>query len=89
MPLNKNELELIKPYYTTEQIHRYYTEPHNTQWLIYTDSSFKRKEKMYAYPNIKAHLDKFITIFTSDNKPYGLHRCRKQIFFQGEKILSL
>ncbi len=89
MTLNKNELKLIKPYFTTEQIHRYYTDPHNTQWLIYTDSSFKKKEKMNAYPNIKEHLDKFISIFTSDNKPYGLHRCRKQSFFQGEKIISL
>ncbi len=89
MTLNKDELKLIKPYFTTEQIHRYYTDPHNTQWLIYTDSSFKKKEKMNAYPNIKEHLDKFISIFTSDNKPYGLHRCRKQSFFQGEKIISL
>lgn len=89
MILNKNELELIKPYFTTEQIHKYYTEPNNTQWLIYTDSSFKRPEKMSAYPNIKKHLDKFLSIFTSDNRPYGLHRCRKQSFFQGEKIISL
>ena len=89
MHLNDNELSIIKPYFTTEQIQRYYTEPHNTLWLIYTDSSFKQKEKMNAYPNIKEHLDKFISIFTSDNKPYGLHRCRKQNFFQGEKIISL
>ena len=89
MILNKNELELIKPYFTTEQIHKYYTEPNNTQWLIYTDSSFKSSDKMSAYPNIKKHLDKFLSIFTSDNRPYGLHRCRKQSFFQGEKIISL
>ena len=89
MVLNNKELELIRPYFTTEQIHRYYTEPSNTQWLIYTDSSFKKIEKMKEYPNIKEHLDKFIDIFTSDNKPYGLHRCRKQDFFQGEKVISL
>ena len=46
MVLNNKELELIRPYFTTEQIHRYYTEPSNTQWLIYTDSSFKKIEKM-------------------------------------------
>ncbi len=89
MILNDEENELIKPYFTTEQIHRYYTEPNNTQWLIYTDSSFKRIDKMRDYPNIKKHLDRFISVFTSDNKPYGLHRCRKQSFFQGEKIISL
>ena len=89
LKLNDKEEGLIKPYFTTEQIHRYYTEPNNTQWLIYTDSSFKRADKMKDYPNIKSHLDRFIDIYTSDNKPYGLHRCRKQSFFQGEKIISL
>lgn len=89
MILNEKELELIQPYFTTEQIHRYYTDSNNTQWMIYTDSSFKNAGKMKDYPHIKEHLDKFIEIFTSDNKPYGLHRCRKQIFFQGEKIISL
>jgi adenine-specific DNA-methyltransferase len=89
MILNEKELELIQPYFTTEQIHRYYTDNNNTQWMIYTDSSFKNADKMKDYPHIKEHLDKFIEIFTSDNKPYGLHRCRKQMFFQGEKIISL
>lgn len=89
MNLNDMELSLIKPYYTTDQIHRYYTNPKNAQWLIYTDSSFKYEKKMTEYPTIKRHLDKFTKIFTSDNKPYGLHRCRKQSFFQGEKIISL
>lgn len=44
---------------------------------------------MDNYPRIKAHLDQFVDIITSDNKPYGLHRCRKENFFQGEKIISL
>ena len=87
--LNNQEAKLIRPYFTTEQIHRYYTDDNNTQWLIYTDSSFKDPHKMKDYPNIKRHLDRFKDIITSDNKPYGLHRCRKQLFFQGEKIISL
>lgn len=89
MQLNQMEKNLIQPYFTTEQIFRYYTSPQNTQWLIYTDSSFKNKKRMKDYPNIKSHLDKFAKILTSDNKPYGLHRARKQQFFQGEKIISL
>ena len=89
LTLSKKEMELIRPYFSTEQIHRYYTNPNNTQWLIYTDSSFKHSDSMDNYPNIKKHLDKFIDIFTSDNKPYGLHRSRKESFFQGEKIISL
>ncbi len=84
-----NEKKLVKPYFSTEQIGRFYITPSNTKWLIYTDSSFKRVNSMDSYPHIKAHLDQFIDIFTSDNKPYGLHRCRKETFFQGEKIISL
>ena len=87
--LSDNEKSIIKPYFTTEQIGRYYTIPSNSKWLIYTDSSFKRANSMDDYPHIKAHLDQFIDIFTSDNKPYGLHRSRKEKFFQGEKIISL
>ena len=89
LSLSDNEKSIIKPYFTTEQIGRYYTIPTNSKWLIYTDSSFKRANSMDDYPHIKAHLDQFIDIITSDNKPYGLHRCRKEKFFQGEKIISL
>jgi len=87
--LSDNEKSIIKPFFTTEQIGRYYTIPSNSKWLIYTDSSFKRTNSMDDYPHIKAHLDQFIDVITSDNKPYGLHRCRKEKFFQGEKIISL
>ena len=87
--LTDKEKSIIKPYFSTEQIGRYYTMPSNSKWLIYTNSSFKRVNSMDDYPHIKAHLDQFIDIFTSDNKPYGLHRCRNERFFQGEKIISL
>ena len=56
--------------------------------MIYTDSSFKNSEKMKPYPVLKAHLDKYKKIFTSDNRPYGLHRAREEHFFKGEKIIS-
>lgn len=58
-------------------------------WMIYTDSSFKKKNSLDDYPRIKQHLDKFSAIFTSDNKPYGLHRARNKCFFEGEKVISL
>lgn len=89
LTLSIKELELIKPYYTTEQIHRYYTNPRNTLWLIYTDSKFKNPNNMCNYPKLKTHLDRFASIITSDNKPYGLHRAREERFFQGEKITAL
>ena len=87
--LSNKEKGFIKPYFSTEQIRRYYTIPSNTKWLIYTGSSFKKPDSMNEYPHLKAHLDQFVDIITSSNKPYGLHRCRKEKFFQGEKIISL
>ncbi|MGA1847587.1 Eco57I restriction-modification methylase domain-containing protein [Deferribacter abyssi] len=86
---NKNELEIIKPYYTTKELKKYYGNIKNSEWIIYTDSSFKNVLKMKYYPNIKKHLDKFQAVITSDNKPYGLHRARNEWFFQGEKIISV
>ena len=89
LQLSDKELELIRPYYTTEQVDRYYTNPQNTKWLIYTDSSFKDASSMDGYPNLKAHLDQFNSILTSTYKPYGLHRARKKDFFVGEKVVAV
>lgn len=86
---NKKELELIKPYYTTQQIQKWYGDSENEEWIIYTDSKFKYAETIKPYPNIKKHLDKFQKVITSDNKPYGLHRAREEYFFQDEKIVVL
>lgn len=83
------EESLIKPFYTTNELSRYYGNANNNLWVIYTDSKFKNPDVIKPYPNIKNHLDKFADIITSDNKPYGLHRARNEYFFQGEKIISL
>lgn len=86
--LPEYEMVLIKPYYTTEQVKRYFTlTGTNTQWLIYTDSKYKDESSMDSFPVLKAHLDQFRPIFTSDNKPYGLHRARDPRFFSGSKII--
>lgn len=86
--LPENEMVLIKPYYTTEQVKRYFTlTGANTQWLIYTDSTYKNESSMDSFPVLKAHLDQFRPIFTSDNRPYGLHRARDPRFFSGSKII--
>jgi adenine-specific DNA-methyltransferase len=86
---SKKELGLIKPYYTTEQLGRYYGISNNKLWLIYTNSKFKNYENIKPFPNIKKHIDKFRDVITSDNKPYGLHRAREERFFKGEKIITL
>ena len=82
-------MEFIKPLYTSKEVNRYYTLKNNENWVIYTDSSFKDKSKIEQFPNLQKHLDKFVSVITSDNKPYGIHRARNEYFFKGEKILAL
>lgn len=85
--LTQREKEIIKPFYTTEQLSYYYGNPKNKLWVIYSDMNVRKNIK--EYPHIKEHLDKFKKIITSDFAPYGLHRARDQRFFEGEKIVSL
>ena len=86
--LSKEELKLVKPYYTTEELGRYYANPKNKLWIIYTGSEFKNPKAIQPYPNLKKHLDRFKNIITSDNRPYGLHRAREERFFIGESIVA-
>lgn len=82
---NEKENKIIKPYYTSANIHKYWFNSFNNEWIIYTN-----REVITAidkYPNIKNHLKKFEPIITSDNRPYGLHRPRNNYFFEGEKII--
>ena len=88
LDLSEREKTLIKPFYTTEQIKRFYSNPNNDIWIIYTGSEFKKVHSMDNYPKLKQHLDRFQSILTSSNKPYGLHRSREQSIFEGEKILA-
>jgi len=83
----KEELKKIKPYYTSEQLNKYYGKSENKYWIVYADVEVRQNIK--NYPNVKRHLDKYKKILTSAFKPYGLHRSRKQRFFEGKKILSL
>jgi adenine-specific DNA-methyltransferase len=87
--LSEQELKLVKPYFTSEQFFRYFSNDKNDYWIIYTSSKFKNPSEIKPYPNIKNHLDKFQSVITSDNKPYGLHRTREERFFKGEKIITL
>lgn len=87
--LNRDEESIIKPYFTTAQIQKWYATSQNDEWIIYTDSKFKYTKNIEPYPNIKNHLDQFQSVISSDNKPYGLHRARDERFFKGEKIITL
>ena len=89
LDLSEQERELLKPYYDTSNIGRYYFNNNYKSMIIYTTSDFKDTRLMDKFPKLKKHLDKYVSVITSDNKPYGLHRARKQEFFDGEKIVSL
>lgn len=83
----KEEFNIIKPYFTSKQLHKYYGDKKNDLNIIYANS--KINCKISQYPNIKKHLDKYLDILTSDNRPYGLHRSRNEKNFIGEKIISI
>lgn len=89
LKLTEEELKLVKPYYNTEQVKRYFTDNKNKLWIIYTPSEYKKTDSMDSYPHLKKHLDSVQDVISSCNKPYGLHRSRVEHFFQGEKIVSL
>lgn len=89
IPFTYAELEIIKPYYTSKELKKYYANSKNSEWIIYTNSRFKNPEATKPYPNIRKHLDKFKNVITSDNRPYGLHRARDEDFFEGEKIVAV
>jgi adenine-specific DNA-methyltransferase len=90
LKLAKKEIvDLIRPYYTSKQLHKYWANNENEEWIIYTTSEFKKVENIKPYPTIQKHLDKFVKVITSDNKPYGLHRARKEDFFNGQKIMVI
>jgi len=83
LKLTQKEKEIIRPFYTTEELLRYYGNPKNRYWIIYSDMVVRKNIK--EYPHVKEHLDKFKKIITSDFSPYGLHRARERQFFEGIK----
>lgn len=89
MSIPENERKIMHPYYDSDSIGRYYFNSNIKAEIIYTTSDFKDTTLMDGYPTLKAHLDKYVDVITSDNRPYGLHRARKQAFFEHPKICSL
>lgn len=51
---SKDELKLLKPYYTSEQIQKYRIKGENHKWIIYTTKEIIKN--IDEYPNVKAHL---------------------------------
>ena len=87
--LNKNEKEIVKPVYFSENLKKYFTNKSEENYIFYTSNEFNNEKIIKKYPNVRKHLDKYKDIITSDFRPYGLHRKRNEHFFIGEKINSL
>jgi adenine-specific DNA-methyltransferase len=87
LKLTGGEKRVVRPYYESTEIGRFYADEKNKKWILYMDSA--NTKNIDSYPTIKAHLDKFGPVMTSDFAPYGLHRARDQKFFDGGVVLSL
>lgn len=89
MHLTEREKKVLKPLVQAENIANYSIDMNTVdRWIIYGDESFRKN--IDNYPNLKKHIEQFIPVLTSDNKPYGLHRARKSNLFEaGERIFSL
>lgn len=85
--LSQNDKKILKPFYTSEQINKYYVQPENKHWIIYTTS--KLAKEINRYPKIKQHLERFKNVITSSFGPFGLHRAREEKFFIGPSIFSI
>ena len=76
----------IKPYLDPNAIGRYYIN-HRNEFLIYSDNKVKEEIKNGKFKKLKTHLDKYKSYITSSNKPYGIHRARKQKYFENPKLI--
>lgn len=89
LQLNSAERSLVRPFFTSEQLGRYFGDARHRAWVIYTDSTYKDPNSMLSLPHLREHLDSFQPVITSDNAPYGLHRSRDPRLFSGTKIMSI
>lgn len=89
LSLSPKDKELIRPLYSPAQINRYYASQSPNSYVIFTDSSFKDPRSLDNYPGIKKHLDRFLPVITSANRPYGLHRIRNKANYSGGRIFVI
>lgn len=86
MHLSVDEMKNIHKYLYGGDINKYIPK-YDNKYLIYSDSECKKKIENGEYINLKNHLDKYKSIITSSNGPYGIHRFRKKEYFISEKIV--
>jgi adenine-specific DNA-methyltransferase len=92
LKLNDNEAKLLRPFHYAEEIDSYFHSPDAKFYLIYTpiETAQDIESNPDKYPDIRAHLDGYQPIITSDHKPYGIHRARQPEWFEDqEKIICV
>ncbi|REJ87652.1 MAG: methyltransferase, partial [Planctomycetota bacterium] len=85
--LSTEEASVLRPYYTTTELQRFYGSDKTRLRIIYLGSN--ADARIGELPNLKQHLDQFATVITSHYGPYGLHRARNESFFSGDAVVSL
>lgn len=86
--LTDEEKRLLVPYIDGNEMSRYTLAKEAKNWLIYSDKDVKELiENDSRYSRIKSHLDYMADYITSSNKPYGIHRPRKRLYFESPKII--
>ncbi len=90
LKLQPNESHLIKKWYKSSDIERYFYKEDTDEYLVYIDS----KEDISHYPNIHKHLAYFRDILfcreqanIGDNSWYWIRGSKRQFFERGEYII--
>ncbi len=88
----REEQAILKPFHKATDIGAYAFTTREDHFIIYTTNETMKEVEEHpdTFANIRAHLDKFSGVITSDHKPYGLHRPRQQEWFESrEKIIGV
>jgi hypothetical protein len=85
--LNAAEHALLKPYFSPSGFEPFtgFPDAQPLYSLIYTDVKNRQRvqDQPENYPNLRAHLERLHWVNTSAFAPYGLHRARQPIWFEG------
>lgn len=86
LDLDDEEMQCIRPYINPSDVSRYSIE-NSENFIIYSDSTVRDEIRDGVFPKLKRHLDFLSEFITSSNGPYGLHRPRKEIYFNSPKLI--
>jgi hypothetical protein len=85
--LNAAESAWLKPYFSPNGFEAFtgFPNPQPIYALIYMDAQNRERlqNQPENYPNLRAHLERLCLVNTSAFAPYGLHRARQPIWFEG------